>query len=165
MAFPQIIQQLGNALIFGAGTTVTRYPAGAASSGLTAAGKAVGAYKYAAANANVVAIVAKAVVAANWRFAWLTLDTPSATSLFVIKLGHGAGAAGAFSGNTMELGYNFLTVTAAGELVLPPIWIPYSPYVANDGATDGVLADCASNNAAANDTINAAVGIMTSLGT
>ena len=75
-----------NAVAGGQAVRVTKYPLNAVGSTLTASGKTTGAYKFAAAGANVVAIVAKNTIGANWLYAWFSLDNPSAGSIFVVRL-------------------------------------------------------------------------------
>ena len=164
MSLMSFVQSVYNAVQGqgGSGVQITRYPSQAASVALKASGKTTGAWKYAAANANVAAILAKGTITGNpWRLAWFALDTPSATSLFVVKLGVGAAAAGAFTKVFGEFAMNTVNVTAVGEYTIPAVQIPlmHMPFVTPDAATDGILGDMASSGTAADDTANVAVGV------
>ena len=164
MSLSSFVQSVYNAVQGqgGSGVQITRYPSQAVSIKLTASGKTTGAWKYAAANANVAAILAKATILGNpWRLAWFALDTLSATSNFVVKLGVGAAAAGAFTKVFGEFAISSTTVTAAGEYVVQPVSLPllHMPFVTPDGATDGILGDLASSGVAADDTAYIAVGV------
>lgn len=156
----QWAQQAGtNQLIQGAGIVTTKYPVNAAGTSLTASGMTTGAYKFAAANANVKAPVAKAVITSQWRLAWFGLNTFSATSIFVIRLGSGSAAATAIA-TISEWFCN--EISAAGVMAAVPI--PWAATVVANGTTDAVLADAASSNAGADDTVVLSIGIQTGMG-
>jgi hypothetical protein len=166
MAFAQQVQQVFLAEVAGSGVTIARYPSQAAGVALSASGKTTGAYKYAAANANVKQILAKGTLASGtlFRIVGCVLDTPSAASTFVIKLGVGTGAGTAIN-RSIEFGFSVVTVTAAGEYPLMPVWFRYAPTIVADGANDAILGDAASSNVAADDTINVAALVATGMGT
>ena len=161
MAFPQMIASLFNANIGGSGARLTRYPALAAGTALKASGNTTGAFKYAAASANVKAVVAAGGITVPFRIVGFVLDTPSAASVFVIKLGSGTGAGTALN-RAIEMGWNEKTdVGAWGPVILPASMVPTIPV---DGVNDALLADAASSNVAADDTINCAVFVATGFG-
>jgi len=157
----QEVRSLYNQQVRGTGLRMTEYPANAAGTALKASGLTTGAYKYAAANANVKAIVAKATITENFKIVGLVCDTPSAASIFIVKIGNGAAAAGALSAQLIEV--RFEIATDAGGY--PGLQFPFVGTVVPDAATDGILGDAASSNAAADDTINASVSVLTGLGT
>lgn len=142
------------------GIVCTLYPAAAAGTSLKASGMTTGAYKFAAAGANVKQIVAKNTLAINWTIAGFGLDTFSATSIFVIRLGNGAAAGAAVTQVLAE--YKVNEITAAG--VCNTTTIPYAAQVQNNGTTDALLADAASSNAGADDTVVIAVSVLTGFG-
>jgi len=160
MGLMQLVQTVYNQVVGGVGPVVTKYPANAAGTALTASGMTTGAYKFAAAGANVKAIVAKATITSQYRIVALGLDTPSANSLFVIRVGRGAAAGAAVTQVLMEIHANL----AVANGPFTPIVFPFIATVAADGATDAVLADAASSNAGADDTIQASVSVMTGMG-
>lgn len=160
MALIQATQQTWLADVAGAGTVVTKYPVNAAGVSLTASGSTTGAYKFAAANANVKQIVAKNTVGANYRLVWANFNTYSATSIFVIRLGSGS-AAGTAIAQIVEI----MMTEISNVGVSPPQWFRYSPTVTANGTTDAILGDAASSNAGADDTIVASVGVATLIGT
>ncbi len=149
------------ALVGGTGLTVTKYPIDAVGVTLTASGKTTGVYKFAAAGANVAQIVAKAVLLVPWRLAWCGLNTFSATGVFIIRLGRAAGGAVAMTQVLAELFAN--EISAAGTEAQKNI--PWCATVLPNAATDAVVGDAASNNAGADDTVVASVGIMRGMGT
>lgn len=161
MGLAQEVRQCFTTLVAGTGLVNTKYPVAAAGTALTASGMTTGAYKFAAAGANVKAIVAKAGIAANYRVVGVALDTPSAASIFNIRIGRGAAAGAAVTQVLYELTVE--VATDAGGYV--QMNLPFVATVVADGATDAVLGDAASSNAAADDTINASVTVATGLGT
>lgn len=147
----------------GGGVTMVRYPALATGTVITCSGKTTGAFKYAAADANVKAIVAKNVIASNYKIVGFAPDTPSVLGIFVVKLGNGAAAGGALTHVAAEISYEFITLAGAYAPVMFP---PGSmPLVTIDGATDGILGDATSGNVAADDTIGCSVFINTGMAT
>jgi len=151
------------ASVGGTGVRITRYPALAAGTQLKASGNTTGAFKYAAAGANVKAIVAKATIGVNCKIVGVVLDTASATSIFVIKLGNGAAAGGAMTAELIELVVENASAAGGSQTMMIPGNV--QAVIIADGATDAILGDAASSNAAADDTINAAVLIATAYGT
>jgi hypothetical protein len=162
MSFPQQVGRLFNASIAGSGVTITRYPANAAGTALKASGNTTGAYKYAAASANVKQILAAATITSGpFRIVGFVLDTASAVSIFVIKVGSGTGAGTALN-RQVEIGWNLKSdVGSFSPVILPAGCIPTIP---NDGVNDAILADAASSNVAADDTINCAVFVAQNIG-
>lgn len=150
-----------NQLATGAGIRVTKYPVNAAGTSLTASGLTTGAYKFAAAGANVKAIVAINTVGANWRYAGFALNTFSATSIFVIRLGSGTGAGVAMTIVAGEWVVN--EISAAGVMASVPI--NWAPTVVANGTSDACLGDAASSAAGADDTVVCSLSIMTGMGT
>lgn len=142
------------------GLVTTIYPAAAAGTALKASGLTTGAYKFAAAGANVKAIVAKATIAAVWQIVAFALDTFSATSIFIIRLGNGAAAGGVLT--TVQGEYKVTEISAAG--VSNSVSLPYAGQTVNNGVADAVLADAASSAAGADDTVNIHVSVMTGFG-
>lgn len=160
MAVPQNINQLWNMLVGGTGVVVTKYPVSAAGVSLTASGSTTGAYKFAAAGANVKSVVAKAVITSVWRIVGFALNTFSTTGVFVIRIGK-AGTAGAAL--TAVLGeYVVNEISAAG--LMSNIPIPFSASVTIDGLTDGLMCDAASANAGQDDTVVFSGSVMTGMG-
>ncbi len=139
-------------LVGGSGLRTTRYPINAAGTTLTASGKTTGAYKFAALGANVAAIVAKATLLVPWRLAWVSLDNPSAASIYVVRLGRGAAGGAAMATVLYE----------ANATVEKPL--PWCATVLPDALTDALLGDLASSNVAADDTALCSVGVMTGMG-
>lgn len=131
-----------------------------AGTALTASGVTTGAYKYAAGNANVKAILAKNVIGVNFKIIGCALNTPSAASIFVFKVGNGAAAGGAM---TRLAKVHMEIATDAGGYV--PIFFPFAATVVADAATDAMLADAASSNAGADDTINMVLFVAVAFGT
>lgn len=160
MALVQEVRQIWNQQVRGTGLRMTRYPATAAGTALKASGNTTGAYKYAAASANVKQIVAKNTITGGFKIVGLALDTPSATSIFVVRAGSGT-AAGAAMVQLIEL--HTEVATDAGGYV--EMFFPFVATIASDGANDAIVADAASSNAAADDTINCSVSVLTGLGT
>lgn len=162
MSFPQQVGRLFNAVVAGSGVTITRYPANAAGTALKASGNTTGAYKYAAASANVKQILAAATITSGpFRILGFVLDTLSAASIFVIKLGSGTGAGTALN-RAVEWGWNEVTaVGQIGPVVFPASYVPTIP---NDGVNDAILGDAASSNVAADDTVNCAVFVAQNIG-
>jgi hypothetical protein len=168
MALTNEVRQLYNTLVGNTATGVrirnfpftTENSEESVGTQLKASGNTTGAYKYAANSGNVKAIVAKNTVGSNYKLIGCALNTPSATSIFVIKLGYGAAAGGAFTAVTAKVHMEF--ATDAGGYV--PITFPFAATVVADGSTDGVLGDAASSNAAADDTINCVVFLATGFG-
>lgn len=161
MGLAQQVQQLWLQGVGGTGVRITKYPVDAAGVALTASGMTTGAYKFAAAGANVAEIVAKATITENYRVVGVALDTPSAASIFVVRIGTGAAAAAAMTVVLFELGLE--VATDAGGYV--SMLLPFVATTVADGLTDAILGDLASSAAGADDTANATVFVATGAGT
>ncbi len=159
-----LVQQIWLRSVGGTGVRITKYPVNAIGTALTCSGKTTGAYKFAAANANVKAVVAAATITTNFRIAGIGLDTPSASSIFVLRIGSGTGAGTAVQ-QIVETHFSTTIVTAVGTHAQMAQWFPYSPTVIADGTNDAILADATSNNAGADDTINVTALVATGIGT
>lgn len=160
MGLPQQVQQTWLALVGGAGVRITKYPVDAAGTTLTASGMTTGAYKFAAASANVKSIVAKATILVNYRIIGVALDTPSAVAIEVVRIGTGT-AAGAALVIAFECTMEVATDAGGYVSMIFPITFTRTP----DGVNDLVGGDLASSNAGADDTANASVFIQTGMGT
>lgn len=161
MGLAQQVNQLFNQLVQGTGVRITKYPVDAAGTTLTASGMTTGAYKFAAAGANVKSIVAKATITGNYRVIGVALDTPSATSIFVVRVGGGT-AAGAVLGRIAFEAVMEVATDAGGYV---SIVFPFAPTITSDGTNDLLGGDLASSNAGADDTANCSVLVATALGT
>lgn len=166
MGLAQQVSTVYNQLVGGGGVTVTRYPVtgvGAVGKvGVTCTLSAVGGvgYGYAAAGAKVVELLAKATLLVPWRLVWLQTTAPSAATIYVVKLGRGAGAAALMTQTFGEFGIDY--TVAKGPMA--EVILPFCPTVTPTPATDAIVADAASATGAA-DTIDLAVGVMTGMGT
>ena len=163
MGLKSEVDILYNAIVNGPSVQLTRYPANAAAAALTASGKTTGAYKYAAAGANQVQVVAAAVNTAGMWVCGASLRNPSAGSIFVLWIGRGTVPAAT---RLAELDFDTFTLAgaAAGALtVMQPmdIMLPLPIFVR---AGVGIALDLASSNVGADDTANGTVIVMTGLG-
>jgi len=140
------------------GVVITKYPVAAAGTACTGSGNTVGAYKFSAAGANVKAIVAAAVITETYKVSAVTLDTPSATSIFVVRIGRGAAAGVAMT----AVGFEFVIEIATDAGGYPPVSMPFPTSVASD-ANNGVLAEITSSNAGADDTAGISVSVATGI--
>lgn len=162
MGLAQEVRTIYNQQVQGTGLRMTRYPViNNAGSKLTASGNTTGAYKYAAAGANVIALAAAGAITTRFKIVGLAIDTPSAASIFVFKLGRGTASAAAFGAQLVEGGFE--VATDAGGYV--EMFWPAVATVAIDGVNDALVADLASSNAVADDTLLAAASVLTGLGT
>lgn len=159
MGLAQQVAQIWLAMVGGSGVRITKYPIDAVGTTLTASGMTTGAYKFAAASANVKSIVAKATILVNYRIIGVALDTPSAVAIEVIRIGTGT-AAGAALVVAFEAVMEVATDAGGYVSMIFPATFTQSP----DGVNDLVGGDLASSNAAADDTANVSVLIQTGLG-
>jgi len=154
-------QQVGavyNQQIGGPGIRVTKYPVDAVGVTLTSDGAGVGAWKFKAAGANVVNIVAGGVIANGtpFRLVWVSLDTPLHVAIFVVRLG--VGVAGAAMATVLgEYNANLLVAGPGQNITIPFCATSIA------AAALAILGDVASSTAV-NETINAAVGVGTGFG-
>lgn len=160
MALTQESRELWAQFVGGTGLRNTKYPVNAAGVSLTASGLTTGAYKFAAAGANVKSVVAKATVTTNFKIVGLCLNTFSATSIFVVRLGYSTAAAVAIATIAAEVVVN--EITAAG--VVPFMLLPATATQVADGTNDLIAGDAASSNAAADDTVVVSVTVQTGIG-
>jgi len=160
MAVPQETRQVFQQLVNGSGIRVTKYPLDAVGVAVTGDGAgATGAWKFKAAGANTVAIVAGGVIVNGtpFRLVWLSLDTPLHVCVMVARIGVGvAGAA-----MVPVLGEYMVDFLVAGRGVGQPI-----PFCATQTAAAAlaILGDVASSTAA-NESANFNVGVITGMGT
>lgn len=163
MGLKSEVDILYNAIVNGPAVQLTRYPTLAAAAALTASGMTTGAYKYAAAGANQVQVVAAGTNTTGMWICGASLRNPSVGSIFVLWIGRGTIAAAV---RAAELDFDTFTLAgaAAGALVLMQpmnIMLPLPLFVR---AGVGIALDLASSNAAADDTANGTVIVMTGLG-
>ncbi len=160
MASPQETRQVYQQLVNGNGIRVTKYPLDAVGVSVTGDGAgATGAWKFKAAGANTVAIVAGGVIpnGTPFRLVWLSLDTPAHVAVYVARIGVGvAGAA-----MTPVLGEYMVDMLVAGRGVGQPILFCGTQIAA---AALAILGDLASSTAV-NETMNFSVGVVTGMGT
>lgn len=124
----------------------TRYPAEAVGVGLTASG--VGAYKYVAAGANEVQILAAKAIATPFWVAGGGLDTVAPlASIYILKVCSGLITAGV---QLFEIQVSPQVITAVGHITMATVFVPLPVRLA---ANVPVCADLASSSGAA-DTAN-----------
>jgi len=157
----QQVNQIYNATVNGAGVVVTKYPINAVGVALKGSGSTTGAYKFAAAGANVAQILAKATITVPWRIVAYSLTLPSAPDIFVVRLGAGTGAGAVMTAILWE---SEIDLDATFSLSLP-IPIPWgaSPTVQPNGTTDAIVADLA-NEDATDRTANISLTVVTGMG-
>ncbi len=161
MGLAQQVQQLFLAAIGGQNTVTTIYPVAAAGVAIKGSGSTTGAFKFAAAGANVAEVVAKNTVGKTWRIGNFGIDTMSALDIIVVRLGKGAAAGQAMSAVLYERKFNEITLAGLEPSADVPWYSTAS--VPADGATDGCYADLA-NASAADITAKIHVGITTGFG-
>jgi hypothetical protein len=158
---------LYNAIVNGPSVQLTRYPANAAAAALTASGMTTGAYKYAAAGANQVQVVAAGTNTTGMWVCGASLRNPSAASIFVLWIGRGTVPAAT---RLAELDFEdtqFVFGGAAAGSVTIDLLLPrdgFLPMAIFVRAGVGIALDLASSNAGADDTANGTVIVMTGLG-
>jgi len=160
------VNQIYLSHVSGSGVRITRYPTTVGNTGkaLTASGNTTGAWKYAAAGANVVEVVAPGTIVVNFKIVGIAVDTPSAASNFVIKVGTGGNGTGAAMGTELfEIQFEFETDAGWYESTMLPSSV--QAQITVDGVTDSIDADAASDNALADDTINFHALVATGYGT
>ena len=161
MGLAQQVHGLWLQQVSGTGLRVTNYPAQAVGPTVTGSGNGTGAYKYKAAGAQSKAIVAAGGITARYKIIGTLLDTPSATSIFLWRLGRGTGAATALAAVLAEVRAE--VATDAGGY--PALALPWAATVNVDGVNDALLVEMTSSNAAADDTANISASVLTGLGT
>ncbi|MDP2730329.1 MAG: hypothetical protein Q8O55_07595 [Dehalococcoidales bacterium] len=153
------IEALYNAILNGPAVQITRYPANAVGSTVTGSGMTTGAYKYAAAGANQVQIVAAVL---NTAGVWIAGAALAALSIFatetaVLWIGRGTIPAAV---RAAEFNFTSQQVTAVGQIDYTTQFLPIPLFVR---AGIALAADLA--NSSANDiTATAAVFLYTGLG-
>jgi len=156
----QQITKLYLQLVEGTGLRVTNYPANAVGAATTGSGNGTGAYKYKAAGAQSKAIVAAGGITSRYKIIGTLLDTPSAASIFLWRLGRGTAAGAAIAAVLAEVRAE--VATDAGGY--PHISLPYAATVPIDGVNDALIVEMTSSNAAADDTANISASVLTGLG-
>ena len=153
---------LYNALVNGPAVVLTRYPTQAAGSALTASGKTTGAYKYRAAGATQVQVVAAATNTAGMWVAGTGLHTLSIAGIFVLWVGRGTIPAAILLAE-VEVVRETVVVTAVGTYghILTTQFLPYPVFVR---AGVGIALDLASSNVGQDDTAVGHVVVVTGLG-
>ncbi len=159
MALIGEVNSLWNQGVGGPGIRVTKYPVDAVGVQVTSDGAGTAAWKFKAAGANTVAIVAGGVIpnGTPFRLVWLSLYTPAHVAVYVARVGVGvAGAA-----MTPVLGEYMVDMLVAGRGVGQPISFCATQIAA---AALAILGDLA-NSTAVNETMNFSVGVVTGMGT
>lgn len=158
MGLAQESRSVYNQQAGGTGIRVTKYPVDAVGVTLTADGAGVGAWKFKAAGANVVNIVAGGVITNGtpFRLVWVSLDTPLHVAVYVVRLGVGVAAAAM----APVLGEYVFNMLVAGPGVGQTI-----RYCATETAAAAlaILGDLAVSTAV-NETANCNIGVMTGIG-
>jgi hypothetical protein len=123
------VAQLYNAILNGPSVQLTRYPTNAIGAALTGSGMTTGAYKYAAAGANQVALI---LAAANTGGLWigggqLNLLSAAVDENAILWIGRGTIPAAT---RAVELEWTAQQITAVGDYSMPTINVPIPLYVA-----------------------------------
>ncbi len=153
------VEALYNAILNGPAVQVTRYPTNAVGATVTGSGMTTGAYKYAAAGANQVAMI---LAAANTAGLWLAGVALAALSIFatetaVLWVGRGTIPAAV---RAAEFNFTSQQVTAVGQIDYTTQFLPIPLFIR---AGVGIAADLA--NSSANDiTATAAIFVYSGLG-
>lgn len=142
----EVIKAIYDELIDIGAVQLTRFPSQAIGAALKASGNTTGVYLYAAAGANQVQIRTAAQNTLGYWVWGMGIDTPSASSIFVLWLGRGT-IANAVLAAEREIAV--VQVTAVGTYAIPEVEFPRPILVR---AAVGVAMDLASNNAGADDT-------------
>ncbi len=153
------IEALYNAILNGPAVQLTRYPANAIGSALTGSGMTTGAYKYAAAGANQVQIVAAVLNTTGMWIAGGHLQNPSAVvnENMVLWVGRGTIPAAV---RALELHTTAWQVTAVGQETFASMFVPIPLFVR---AGIAIAADLA-NSSNADITANGSIFVYTGLG-
>lgn len=155
----QQVALLYNAILNGPSVQLTRYPANAVGSALTGSGATTGAYKYRAAGATQVQIVAAVLNTAGMWIAGGHLSNPSAVAdeELILWLGRGTIPAAV---RAAELHMTAWQVTAVGQETFHTMFVPVPLFVR---AGVAIAADLA-NSSGADVTANGSVFVYTGLG-
>ncbi len=147
----ELVGNINQAKRYTAALVQTRYPQELIGVQLTASGMTTGKYAYRAAGANEATIVATSGITTEFWLAGIGLHTPSAGSIFVIKICQGV--AGTPATRRAEFHKEFATDAGPFPSIMVPIPLYYPALLQVSG-------DAASNNVAADDTIRCAVLIL-----